>query len=342
MTERTKKRRRLSHEILGLLAAALAVSLFLYEFLSLTALVIAGNYLELNNLTLTEDQGITLDIWVSGVSLLTSALFFALLFLILLSQKISYIRTITQGVEALQASQMDHELPVEGNNELTQLAETINYLSAAQREVKAKERALQQEREQLIRTLSHDIRTPLTSILSYSEYLKSQETLDPREVRDQLALIQKKAGQIKELTDILLDGGKRNPETFQDARFLMEQLAAEAEEALEGDFSVQLDLSRCPPFRGTFDVRELQRIFDNLVSNIQKYADPAQPVVFRIASEQGLVITQENAKGVRSAPVESHQMGLNSIRRIAHSYGGTVEVREDERAFAIVITLSEI
>ena len=337
-----KKRRKLSHEILGLVAAAFAVAFFLMEFLYLTALGISHHYIEVNDLILNEDQYITLDGWLLNLSLLVALLFFLVLFLILLGQKLSYVRTLTQGVEALRANRMDYEMPLEGNNELTQLAETINYLSATQRAVQEKERALAQEKEQLIRTLSHDIRTPLTSILSYSELLQTQEDYDPREIRAHLALIQKKAGQIKELTDILLDGGKRNPEPFENARFLLEQLAAEAEEALEEDFTVEIDLSSCPPFQGTFDLRELQRIFDNLVSNIQKYADPARPVVFRLALEDGsLVISQENGKGTRQSPAESHQMGLNSIRRIAHSYGGTVEVREDERDFAISVVLSE-
>lgn len=344
MTDRTSpKGRKLSHEILGLLAAALAVAFFLLEFLSLTALGISEHFLAVNNLSLTDEQYVTLDTWIFSLSLLVAVLFFVVLFLILLGQKLSYVKSLTRGVEALQTHRMDYELPLEGNNELTRLAETINYLSATQRAVQEKERALAQEKEQLIRTLSHDIRTPLTSILSYSEYLTQREDMDLQEVKDHLTLIQKKAGQIKELTDILLDGGKRNPEFFQDARLLLEQLADQVQEDLEEDFPVKIDLSRCPPFQGTFDVRELQRIFDNLVSNIQKYADPVRPVVFSAALEEGsLILRQKNAKGTRATPAESHQMGLNSIRRIAHSYGGTVEVREDEATFAITITLSEI
>lgn len=344
MTDRTiPKGRKLSHEILGLLAAALAVASFLLGFLSLTALGISEHFLAVNNLSLTDEQYVTLDTWIFSLSLLVAVLFFVVLFLILLGQKLSYVKSLTRGVEALQTHRMDYELPLEGNNELTRLAETINYLSATQRAVQEKERALAQEKEQLIRTLSHDIRTPLTSILSYSEYLTQREDMDLQEVKDHLTLIQKKAGQIKELTDILLDGGKRNPEFFQDARLLLEQLADQVQEDLEEDFPVKIDLSRCPPFQGTFDVRELQRIFDNLVSNIQKYADPVRPVVFSAALEEGsLILRQKNAKGTRATPAESHQMGLNSIRRIAHSYGGTVEVREDEATFSITITLSEI
>ena len=343
MTERTiPKSRKLSHEILGLLGASLAVSLFLLAFLTRTGVVIAEHYLAANGMALTEDQYAILDSWILSLGTLTAVLFFVILFLLLLGRKMAYIQTITREVDALRTHGPEQEVPLEGSNELTRLAETINYLSASQRAVREKEQALAREKEQLIRTLSHDIRTPLTSILSYSEYLTRQEDPDPQEVKAQLGLIRKKAEQIKELTDILLDGGKRNPEVFENARFLLEQLMDEALEALEEDFTVEVDLSSCPPFRGVFDVRELQRIFDNLVTNIQKYADPAKPVVFTLALEEGsLILRQENGKRTPSGTVESHQMGLNSIRRIAHSYGGTVEVREEEDTFSITVTLSE-
>ena len=118
-----------------------------------------------------------------------------------------------------------------------------------------KEKALNEEKEQLIRTLSHDIRTPLTSILSYSEFLSSPQTCSSEALQEYLPLIQKKALQIRELTDILLDGGKRNPERFEDARLLMEQLIGEFEDALEDNYKVSTDFAQCSPFAGIFDVQ---------------------------------------------------------------------------------------
>ena len=72
-------------------------------------------------------------------------------------------------------------VPVEGNNELTQLAKSVNYLSQTQREVKQREQALSAEKEQFIRGLSHDIRTPLTSIMAYSELLAGEKAVAPEE-----------------------------------------------------------------------------------------------------------------------------------------------------------------
>ena len=84
--------------------------------------------------------------------------------------------------------------PVEGNNELTQLAKSVNYLSQTQREVKQREQALSAEKEQFIRGLSHDIRTPLTSIMAYSELLAGEKAVAPEEQEKYLHLIHTKAG----------------------------------------------------------------------------------------------------------------------------------------------------
>lgn len=92
---------------------------------------------------------------------------------------------------------MDFVMSLEGNNELTQLAESINYLSVAQRQVKEKEKALNKEKESLIRTLSHDIRTSLTSIMSYSELLASQKNLSSDKLKVYFTLIQKRALRLK-------------------------------------------------------------------------------------------------------------------------------------------------
>ena len=68
-------------------------------------------------------------------------------------------------------------MPIEGDNELKELAESINFLSETERRLRQLETELQAEKEQLIRDLSHDIRTPLTAMLSYSDYLGAERDI---------------------------------------------------------------------------------------------------------------------------------------------------------------------
>lgn len=343
MTDKKTRGRKLSFEILGLFAVCFIISLILYFFLLFLASGLIENLLWEQNIELNEEQQYHLDSTVFSASLVFPVFFFIILFLTLFGEKLSYIHEIIKGVDALRMGNSGYELPIVGNNELTRLAEAVNYLSKTELELKEKESRLKEEKETLIRTLSHDIRTPLTSIMSYTELLSAKGSVSDREQREYLHLVSKKTEQIKELTDILLDGGKRNVEFFEDAKLLMEQLAAEFEEALEDDYILAIDLSECKAFSGSFDVQELRRVFDNLISNIQKYADPSSPVELQIKiGSYGIIMKQKNAVLKREKQTESYQMGIYSIKRIAQNYGGGAVAEQQEDVFCITVTLSDI
>lgn len=343
ISEKKKYPKKLSKEIMGCLLITAVIALFFWGFLYLTANAIATTYLLENDILLTKGQLLTLQAWIRSISLLMAVLLFLALFLFLLGQKMAYLREIIQGVEALRTHRMDFTMPIEGNNELTELAESINFLSETERRLRQRETALRAKKEQLIRDLSHDIRTPLTAMLSYSDYLRQKETLEQEEMQEYIALIQRKGQQIKALTDRLLDSGSRNLEAIEDGKLLMEQLVGEWEEILEDTFPCIVDTKKCPTFRGSFDIQELRRIFDNLASNVEKYADWERPVELWVdAVDKRLRICQRNGIKADTVPVESNQIGLESIRRIAALYGGTVQVSIEQGIFSIQITLSEI
>ena len=339
---RKRKPRRLAYEILGLIGVSALLAATLFLILSRTAAVIVESYCFNNDVAMSEFDWLEVDRWIFCISGILSLGCFSLLFLLLLNDRITYIRTITEGIHALRTGRGGDALPLEGRNELTQLADAINFMSATQQQLREKEQALAREKERFIRTLSHDIRTPLTSVLAYSEYLAGENTLSREEQKAHMQMIRKKAEQIRDLTALLLDGDKRNPEHFDDAHLLMEQLAAEFEEDLDERFSVRTDLSACPSFSGSFDVRELRRIFDNLSSNVHKYADPAQPVTLDIRIDTArLCIRQENAVSPDAGQNDSYMLGIHSIRRIAQNYGGQVSVRQNTEHFSISVTLSD-
>ncbi|MGN0136666.1 histidine kinase dimerization/phospho-acceptor domain-containing protein [Anaerotignum sp.] len=342
-SEKKKPPKKLSREIMGRLLITAATALFFFGFLYLTADSIAVTYYLEKGIVLTEGQLLTLQAWIRSISLLTAVLFFLALFLFLLGQKMAYLQEMIQGVEALRTHRLDFVIPVEGDDELTELAESINFLSETERRLRQRETELQEKKERLMRELSHDIRTPLTAILAYSDYMGQKERPEQEEIQEYIALMQRKARQIKALTDRLLDSGSRQLECIEDGRLLMEQLAGEWEETLEEMFSCSVETKDCPQFSGMFDIQELRRIFDNLASNVEKYADREQPVELRIDSMgHRLRILQKNGIEKQRTAAESNQIGLESIRQIAAFYGGAVSVSMAEEVFWIQITLSEI
>lgn len=338
MTE--KKYRKLSHEILGLIGIAAGISLILFLVLRLTASGLIEEYIFNHDISMTEFDWIAMDHRVFIVSASLSCISFSVLFLFLLKDRIAYIRKITDGIDALHDPSARVSIPLERNNELTTLALAINEMSEVRQQLRQKEQALAEEKEQLVRSLSHDIRTPLTSILAYSELLAKQEV---GEKKAQLNLIRSKAEQIRDLTAVLLDGTRRNLERFDDGRLLMEQIVSEFEEELEDQFNLDIDVEQCPDFSARMDVQELRRIFDNLASNVRKYADPERSVTLTVRFENNtLLIRQENTILPRTDQEESYGIGLNSIRRIAQMYDGSVTVEETGGQFCICIMLCNL
>ena len=343
MTEKPRKRRRLTHEILGLVCLCFALSLLLYVFITTFGGVLIEEYCFQNDIIMDEFDWYDVDNTLRGVGFGVSAVFFTVLFFALFGERLAYVRKITAGVDILRDGNYGEQVELRGNNELTELAEAVNYLSESERKLREKEKRLYEEREELIRTLSHDIRTPLTSIMSYTELLSQKETLTVEEQQEYRYLVARKTEQIKKLTDILLDGGHREPEFFEDARLLFEQLADEFESELEDRFQISSELSFVTAFSGNFDVGDLRRIFDNIISNIKKYAEPTEIVELVISkTDTGVAIRQMNSVIKNKKSTESYKMGLYSIRRIAQNYGGTVEVRDENEKYEILITLSNI
>ncbi len=334
---------KLSREILGFLGVSFLISLFLFAFLYRTAISISEIYFETNGILPTTFDTTALYGWIRNVSLLAVLWFFIALFLTLLGQKFSYLREIIRGVDALRVNRMDYEVLVEGHDELTELAQRINYLSRTQRKLAEQEQRIANERRQWIRALSHDIRNPLTAMLSYTEYLQKREEPDAEELKTYLELVYRKTRIIKELTDRLLENSERKPELIEDGHMLMLQLAQDWAESLDERFSVDLDLNRCPHFSGNFDVSELHRIFDNLASNIEKYADDTKTVSLHIFKEdEKLHILQENAVKTEEEETESHGIGLSSVGHIVAAYGGEMEIAENEERFQIRLTLGDV
>ncbi|MDO4481850.1 MAG: HAMP domain-containing sensor histidine kinase [Bacillota bacterium] len=340
---RKKKRNKLSSEILGILGGSAVIGLFFFKLFNLTAASIVFTYYSDRGIVPDEIQQGIMETWISSLSLTASVIIFIVLFLVLTGQRLSYLGKIIKGVEGLQENGMDLEVPLEWNNELTELAEKINYLSKTERELKRREEKLRNDRELLIRSLSHDIRTPLTGIMSYTEYISEKQNPDREEISSYLDLVQKKSQQIKSLTDRLLDSSGRSPERIENGKLFMNQLLEEWAESLEEEFPNTSYEMSCPDFSGEFDIQEFIRIFDNLSSNIEKYADREKEIKAKVYKDEGfLIIEQTNTAIIPPEGTESRGIGIKSIEGIAANYDGKAEVKTEGNVFRIIISLKKI
>ena len=338
--KKTISSHQLSKEILGLFGATTLIAIFVYIFLNAAANSLILNYVDKNEIILTEYQIWDMEFWIQGISFASAVLLFVVLFLFLAGERLAYISEIIKGIDALGCHEWNYEIPLQGENELTELARRVNELSKEEQAFQKREKQIKEEKERLIRALSHDIRTPLTSMMSYSEFMKQKKVLTLEEMKTYMDLVEQKSQQIKLLTDRLLDGGNLHLEVIENGRFLMEQLVDEWASDLEDDFELVINISECPQFSGKFDIQEWRRIFDNLVSNIRKYADEEYPVILEVKEQNGWVCIYQSNKCKRlCVPVESRKIGIDSMRKIASHYGGGVEVSQIDGIFSIRIEL---
>lgn len=337
-----RRRRKLSGEILEFLLLACCIGAFAFCFFYFTADSIAEIYLMERGIQAEEELRAVFRLWLRSVCGFAAMGISLFLFLFLLGQRLSYLITLIDGVEELRGRGLDYALPVEGQDELTELAESINFLASSQKRVQEKEQELKKEREEWIRTLSHDIRTPLTSVIACTSFLQEKESFSQQEAREYIALVQAKAQQIKVLTDQLMGGVVGKNEPIENLRLFISQLAMEWEEILEDRFDCHVRTELCREDRAAADPYALRRIFDNLASNVEKYADAQSPVSLTVESRGEMtLLVQENRKRMQAAAgTESRGIGIKSIRQIAAAYGGEVEIKDTPDSFAIEISLN--
>lgn len=337
----TEKKRGLVQELAAFFLISAAAAALAYVLLYRASLEVAANYLRYKGVSLPESWAAAGRMWLRSLSMTGAGVLFLWLFGSQAAGKVAYVLAMTRAVRGLKERDMEGEVPVEGNDELTELARQINALSASQRSLREAERLAREEREQLVRALSHDIRNPLAAILSRTELMEAKGALDEGEVREYIRLVGERAAFIKDLTGQLLDVRPRRLERVRNGRLLMEQLAFEWEACLEEEFSCRICLEGCRDFAWTADVSELKRIFDNLLSNVLRYGDRSRPAALEIRTEEGeLRVIQENGIGEPEGRDEdSRGLGLEGIRRIAGLYQGNISSSRGDGRFRVEIVL---
>ena len=256
------------------------------------------------------------------------------------------IVSLSRNASEVSAGDLEKPITAKGEDEIAALAQDMDTMRRSVIERMGNERRAWEANSELITAISHDIRTPMTSLIGYLGLLKEQNM--PEEQRSQFtASAYDKAMELKALTDELfryfLVFGRAdlemNMETL-DARLLLEQLLGEAEFDLhDSGFEV-----RRIDFEGECSVKAdpmyLKRVLNNLVSNIKKYADRTRPVTL-LSQHSGstLRVCFSNAVSRGGSRVESTKIGIRTCEKIMTHMGGQFTVRNNGAQFDAELTL---
>ena len=214
---------------------------------------------------------------------------------------------------------------------------------------------------ELITNVSHDIKTPLTSIVNYVDLLKKEDIPSPN-AQEYIAVLDRQSHRLKKLTEDLVEASKASSGVLNvdlqptDVNVLFSQIEGEYQERLA---ACQLTLVTQPPAPGTViraDSRLLSRVMDNLVSNICKYALPntrvyvvstlsreAVTISFKNVSRDELNISPDElmerfVRGDASRHTEGSGLGLSIARSLVQLQGGRFDLAIDADLFRADIT----
>lgn len=130
---------------------------------------------------------------------------FIIIFLILVRKKIVYLKLISDNVNDIANGKLGLTIEIEGKDELTQLAQNINYMSKELENTFEQERRLERTKNELITNVSHDLRTPLTSIIGYVDLLKRGQYDSKAQLQEYLETTYLKSQRLKYLIDELFE-----------------------------------------------------------------------------------------------------------------------------------------
>lgn len=260
---------------------------------------------------------------------------------------IRQIIKLSQEVENIAQGNLEGSITVRSRNEIGVLAQHVDSMRCSiMQEMRAEQEAWNANRD-LITRMSHDIRTPLTVLLGFLELLDEGKYSQEASYDSYLGICKKNAYQLKELADKLfqyfLVFGRQECDwnlEVTDAKVLLEQLIGEhlvllleqhwqvENTPLEQHVLVEAD----PLF--------VKRLFDNLFSNIEKYADPARPVtITQLQEGDAIRVSVHNFIAPNPNPVESTNIGLKTCEHIVQQMGGVFQYEKTEQEFSVHFTI---
>lgn len=274
------------------------------------------------------------------VAAVVSILLFILIIMQFVHRKMKYVLSIEEEMQLIETGDFHHTIIYKGNDELTDLARQLNHLRNALYDNMLKEEEARNANQELVTAMSHDLRTPLTSLLGYLDILqmKIYKTDEARD--DYIRKSRQKAGQIKDMSDKLFNHFLvySRDEELQlhpiEDKAVLNLLEYYCEELREQKYEVLTKFEK-GSWKIMGEEAMLQRVFDNVFSNIRKYGE-RHIVTVSLQVEKGSVLMRlKNRKKKDASREESTQIGLKSVNKMMKGMNGSFLYENDDMEFIV-------
>lgn len=257
--------------------------------------------------------------------------------------RMRYVGKIKKEILVMADGDLEHPITVKGRDEIGVLARNLDGMRLALEENVRREQEGQKANHDLISSISHDLRTPMTTLYGYLEII-GQKKCSPEKQEEYIARCIEKVGEIRTLSDKMFEYAlvyEKNEQvemselSFQE---LVEELEGNQEFLKLKGYQVQKEFQAAKAAKIMGNRMLFQRMFNNLFSNILKYGEKGHPVLIKIAVDKGrLQIVFLNQKRQCLRQVESNQIGLKSVQKMAELQEGTFFAAEEGEMFAVTM-----
>ncbi len=294
---------------------------------------------------------------LSILFLLEKLVLLAILVYLLLSAK-----ALAKGGEALANGELTYQLKTDRMPApLRQHGENLNRICKGINVAVEERMRSERMKTELITNVSHDIKTPLTSVINYADLIAREPNADPK-VAEYAAVLLRQSERLKRLIDDLIEASKAQAGSLEilpapcELGILLTQVIAEYEEKLSSHALTLLTKQPAQPVTIMADGRRMWRILDNLMSNAAKYAMPSTRVYLSLVVEnEHALITLKNTsrepldippeelmerftRGDASRHTEGNGLGLAIARSLTELQGGHMALTTDGDFFKVTLS----
>lgn len=258
----------------------------------------------------------------------------------------------------------NHLVNFQLSGDLEKIVMSINGLVTSTKEAIEEERRIKQSKEELISNISHDIRTPLTSIIGYLQLIHNGQYQNNDEIIHYTNIAYEKSKQLKKMVDQLFECSTTQQATdmlnytYFDLNQLLEQLSVDFYlQTAEKGICLTTDIDPVP-FEMYADSEKIVRIFSNLISNALKYGKTATKInIIARKTEDEIHITVRNngepipeksvpklferfyrADPSRNQNIEGTGLGLAIVKNIVTAHHGTIAVESNAHWTSFIMT----
>lgn len=271
------------------------------------------------------------------------------------------LKRLKEGGKRLAEGNLSYQIDKKGMwFDFAEHADNLNSIGKGMS--KAVEARMKSERfkAELIANVSHDIKTPLTSIINYVDFLK-KEDLGSEKATEYIEVLDRQSRRLEKLTEDLVDASKAATGNIQmhmvpcQIGVLMAQTMGEYKEKAEKSDLKFIMKVPDEDLEIMADGKQLWRVFDNLLGNICKYSQPGTRVyldlqeadgqaviLYRNTSKYELNMTEEElmerfVRGDSSRHTEGNGLGLSIARNLVELQGGSFRIVIDGDLFKVII-----